>query len=530
MVTQGAIVVLSLLFQVGTGAGASEAPQYDPAVGASAPAPAKAASQHTRVSDIPPPRLLPAAADDPAPEPAITSDADTTATSVAPRTPQSVMKRNRFVDPGVMQAAAQVPINGQTPAASSGAAGSSPTVAPSPPTPAVSEPTSAPASSPNYGGAPYSTQPSYGVQPGAPTTAAGSAPPASTLGVPSTTSTPAAAVPTAPAIPPSSAAADLLSTALANSDVAPTTGQPLQLVQLLGRTRDRSSQLRLTRSYWKLCIATAQYHWAASETRQLEETRAVNKAIDGPVLATAQASAQARQDEAKLNFVAAQQELADMLGYASTQPLPLCVDVPLVGAYRTYFDALFANQVPPPQLRLIDRSMPLRRTLIDTRAGAVQAASSAVRSVEIAHAKGEAPVFSLIAVQEELGRQRMEFLNAIRAYNYDIAEYALAVAPATLNENQLVGMMIRVRPNNQAAPIQGMLSSPAYTIVPGPGATMGTTSQPSRQPTRADGLPTASNTAVDGWSGVRRATALEDAPATNRSIPTNAPRTLPGQR
>src|SRR5205085_2057326 len=126
------------------------------------------------------------------------------------------------------------------------------------------------------------------------------------------------------------------------------------------------------------------------------------------------ASAQARLHEAQLGAVAAQQELADFLGSPTGTPSPLAADPPLVGAYRTYFETLFAARTAPPRTRAIDRELPIRREAIESRAVAVQAAATAVHVAEEAHAKGQTDLPTLLACYTSLARERRDFLSAVR--------------------------------------------------------------------------------------------------------------------
>ena len=180
--------------------------------------------------------------------------------------------------------------------------------------------------------------------------------------------------------------------------------------------------------------------------------------MDATVLATARASTQARLLEAKLGAVTAQQELADLLGIPPNNPLPLASDSPLVGAYRTYFETLYAGRLPPTRLRLIDRTLPIRREAIETHVAAVQAAASAVHAAEDARAKGQADLQNVLLCHAELSRQRRSFLAAVRDYNLDIDEYALTVADPNVPTDRVIGMLIRMKPT----------VAPATTVTPPP--------------------------------------------------------------
>jgi hypothetical protein len=256
------------------------------------------------------------------------------------------------------------------------------------------------------------------------------------------------------------AATDLLNHSLESPKNSPLPGHTLTLLASISPFgANRTNQLFIARAYWKLSAAEGDYNWAVEEADQLDHITTGAAAMDAAVLATARASTQARLLEAKLGAVTAQQELADLLGIPPNNPLPLASDPPLVGAYRTYFETLYASRLPPTRLRLIDRTLPIRREAIETHVAAVQAAASAVHSAEDARAKGQADLQNVLLCDAELSRQRRSFLAAVRDYNLDIDEYALTVADPNVPMDRVISMLIRLKP---AAPT---VAPPASSII-----------------------------------------------------------------
>jgi hypothetical protein len=239
-----------------------------------------------------------------------------------------------------------------------------------------------------------------------------------------------------------SASMALLENSLTPGNDSVLAGRTLTLAEALGRGSNHTQRFEIAELYWRLALAVANYNWAVDESKQLEALPAGQGAVDAPLLTTARAAAQARMLEAQALAVAAQQELADAIGQP-TQNLPLTVEQPLVGPYRTLFDRLFATRSPPPRTRGIDRTLPLKRQAIDVRTAAVQAAASAVRAAEDAHAQGNADVLAVLAAHQDLARQRREFLRAVGEYNADIVAYAAAVANPGTSNTVLVGMLTR---------------------------------------------------------------------------------------
>ncbi len=205
-----------------------------------------------------------------------------------------------------------------------------------------------------------------------------------------------------------SASMALLESSLTSNKDSALTGRAISLAEVLGRGASHTQKFEIAELYWRLALGVANFNWAVDEAKQLEALPAGQGAVDAPLLTTARAAAQARMLEAQALAVAAQQELADAIGQP-TQNLPLTVEQPLVGPYRTLFDRLFAARSPPPRTRGIDRTLPLKRQAIDVRTAAVQAAASAVRAAEDAHAQGKADVLAVLAAHQDLARQRREF-------------------------------------------------------------------------------------------------------------------------
>ena len=258
---------------------------------------------------------------------------------------------------------------------------------------------------------------------------------------------PATATTESPLVPVKSqfergAAPELLSQSLTPPAEGALTGRRYSLLEVLGRTPDRNQQIMLTRAYWKLSLATADYYFAIDENQRLEAVG--DEALaGGALLQAAKTSAAARVREAELAAMTAQHELAELIYLPSGEPLPVTADVPHVGPYRTYFETLFSVQSPPGRARLIDRALPVRREAIELRAAAAQSALEATDAAGKALGQGEADVRLVLAAHEALRTERRAFLADVRDYNHDIAEYAMTVAQIGTSEVVLVGMLIK---------------------------------------------------------------------------------------
>lgn len=242
-------------------------------------------------------------------------------------------------------------------------------------------------------------------------------------------------------------------------------GRPLPLVDVLRSVPDRTSQLRATESYWRLAEAVADYNFSWDEYQQLERLKPARDPNAQPtpderMLATRLQAAKARMQDADVALVAAQYDLAGAIHLPTGQPLPLPADVPHVGAYRTVMDQLYAGRAIPVRAVLIDRTLPVRRSALEARAAAVHAATDALVAAEEAHFEGRCDLALVMALVDDLGRQRRAFLADVRVYNSEIAEYAMSAPTPALDPHDLASMLIK--------PAAG--ANPPSTIAGGTGA------------------------------------------------------------
>ena len=114
-----------------------------------------------------------------------------------------------------------------------------------------------------------------------------------------------------------------------------------------------------------------------------------------------------------------------------------------MGDYNTHYNSIFSSRVPPPRIRLIHRTLAVRRKAIDSHAEAIVAALDALESTgEELRDRGQG-LATLLATFEQLKHERRAFMADVRAYNQEIAEYAFAVAPPQATGETLVSMLIK---------------------------------------------------------------------------------------
>jgi hypothetical protein len=241
--------------------------------------------------------------------------------------------------------------------------------------------------------------------------------------------------------------------------------RPLQLLEALGRSGDRSRRLWIVQAYWKVSAGYASVRNATEALEQLELVAPGADPHDRATLDVATAAARADLAEAHARLTAAQQELVDLARLPATEPLPWPVDRPLADPYQTHFEAIFANRIATGRVRAIVRGLPARHEALAARAAAVAAAEKAMAMAEADHAKGNRPIEAVIAAHLAVTGQQERFLEAVNAYNLEIAEYAMAVAELSLPDDQFVSMLIGTpiqwRPPAPVAPVAAGLSEPS---------------------------------------------------------------------
>lgn len=314
---------------------------------------------------------------------------------------------------------------------------------PSPPDQPPADPL--PVAPPPVGAAPVGPPPA-GDRPPAPPT--GTAVPTSSV-----SGSPGSLPPDPPTQPPPGVAETLLAGVLeplngrpgGSGVVAPAEAlyaRPLPLLEALERSGDRARRLWVTQAYWKTAHAYAVVRWSTEAIDRLELIAPGGDPHDRATLDVATAAARADLADARAQLGVAQQELVDLARLPVSEPLPWPVDRPLAGAYQTHFEAIFANRVVTGRMRAIARTLPARHEALESRAAAVRAAETAMAMAEADHAKGKRPIEAVVAAHAAVVAQQREFLQAVKVYNLEIAEYAMAVADLSVPDDRFVSMLI----------------------------------------------------------------------------------------
>jgi hypothetical protein len=312
-------------------------------------------------------------------------------------------------------------------------------------------------------------------------------------------------------------AAGLIQSALAPPATGGLTGDPIGVTAVVTRLTGRSAQAESVRAYWKLAMALAGHHFALDEHQRMATLAEppIGDAAAADRLEIEQAASRARLREEELSALAAQHELAVLLGQSADAALPLPADLPLVGSYRTYFAEMFGTREPPPRLALIERTLPVLLRAIELRAEAVTAAEDAWQATAEAYASGDVGVASVADRLADLGRQRRAFLGDVRGYNDLIVEYALSVARDGSTPGVLAAMLVKEPTPPDAT---GAASPPASEDGPTAAEPAGSEPTPALprdgEPTPAE--PTGGNSPAEDDRSVR--TPAERKPKTVRAL------------
>jgi hypothetical protein len=225
-------------------------------------------------------------------------------------------------------------------------------------------------------------------------------------------------------------------------------GRGTGLYEVLRYVGDRRRQIDVVRSYWKLACEAAEYHFAWQQAQFLEHLSKVTAQRGGDPtigteIATRLATARAQQREAELELNDAQFAVAERAMLPQNAQRPLALDVPHTGIYRTQFERIYSGRTPPARAYLLNRTLPLRKQVIDTRSEGVWAAQDAYEAAFDAYQKNQLPVEEVLTALDDFRTRRGEFIAAVERYNDEIAEYALMSAPEGVPLPQLVGMLIK---------------------------------------------------------------------------------------
>ncbi|MCY2996431.1 MAG: hypothetical protein NTY19_52575 [Planctomycetota bacterium] len=237
-------------------------------------------------------------------------------------------------------------------------------------------------------------------------------------------------------------ARSLLGEALTSPAASALRGTPFPLRAALERVQGTPQQLSVVTAYWRLAHAIATYHYALEETNFVIGLPLQPATRQQALLKAIHATARAAQAEAYLAAIQMQHALAETAQLPG-EALPVTVDSPFVGTYRTYFETLNSRGAVPARLERLDRTLPVLREVLDAHATAVGDTEAALAELDAAYQAGQVNLGAVLEFYERLRQARRQFLGTVRDYNEAIALYALSMTgPGVLTPDRLVGMLV----------------------------------------------------------------------------------------
>lgn len=229
-------------------------------------------------------------------------------------------------------------------------------------------------------------------------------------------------------------------------------GAPLSLRAALTRRTDPTRYGEFVGAYWKLSQSLAAYHEALQGSVELSRLPQARLPHQQALLQAATTAAEVEVRQARLHALSAQWDLAERMTGEVAAPLP--EDLPLLSAYRSKFEAVFASRVPPAGARRLHETFDARLALLEGRAAAVVASENAFAALADAYGQGQLDLSDVLREHARLHAARREFLRSVYDYNAAIADYAYLAAGPHRSPEIIVSMLVeRPKPvTQQAAP------------------------------------------------------------------------------
>lgn len=273
---------------------------------------------------------------------------------------------------------------------------------------------------------------------------------------------------------------------------------PRSLASVLGGAAGGGKKAEIVTAYWQTVraageVAAAQE--AADRLQSIQVSPADSLIVQG-LLAQVAASLQ----QAKVALKIAQYRLAGTAGLPVDSGLPFPSDIPHTGGYRTYMDRLAPFAAAGWELRMLDRTLPLRRQAMVLHHAAARAAEDAWSAYREAYLGGSPVGPALFRVWKLLWEEEVAFFAAAEDYNLAILGFASRVAPVDLTAAQYVGMLIETAGDasggeNSQRESDGDAAARAAPPGTSPGASAGASA-----PASSDVLPGASAGSSGGWT------------------------------
>ena len=243
-------------------------------------------------------------------------------------------------------------------------------------------------------------------------------------------------------------AADLMRALLKPPAIGQLPGVPLTLGAAVRDATTRLEQTERAKAYWDLSAAVAHYYLALQEGAELD---ALRQGIASPAAAWTDSrdDANRRIEITRKAATAAQLRLHRLMGATAGVNLPLPADSPHCGRYNTRYDEIFAARQDPAARQLNDLLPELHGDLTADARQIVEANDWLTFVSEHRDAANDGT--GLLRAYELYAARERAFIDAVRVYNEQIAEYSQLAAPDQVGPDRLVAMLIRVSASGAAA-------------------------------------------------------------------------------
>jgi len=214
---------------------------------------------------------------------------------------------------------------------------------------------------------------------------------------------------------------------------------------------DVSRRRAVIKAYWNAAARAAEYRVLAQQAELLVDlvtpvTHSTGDTTrDMARLRAAQMAVEAALIEAEVRVLAAQSELTERSGRSLAEPWLAPKTLPHAGTYQLEVESLPRSLADQWTLRRLATTIPSLNGSLRQCAEAVVAIDARRAQTVQAYRQQQVGFDRVLDVVQAQTEETLAFLEVLDAYNQSIADYALAVVPATLPESQLVSTLVVVR-------------------------------------------------------------------------------------
>ena len=261
-------------------------------------------------------------------------------------------------------------------------------------------------------------------------------------------------------------ARDLLSIYDVSSSTRPLPGVPVSLKDLMGTTPVRFRHA-MVQQYWE-----TYFDWATL-TNRMEYAKWLNqisnprRPVEQKLMNTARSMAKNDVMAAEIQLAKSQSKLQQISRSQTNDLLPLPLNQPLVGKYKSHYDWYQSRNLIPAKLKGINEMLPRTYELLDLRASTVTQAENARKQFKNSFANGNIGFGDLLESGRVWQNARQSFVSTLVSYNQAISDYALTITSAQKPIDQIVSMLVaKPKSVNEVAAQNSILERQARQSAP----------------------------------------------------------------